>query len=84
MKLALLVCFGFFSMYLSGSVAADERIPLPLSRNDLMTIAFDSAKSHEALPAGVPSNYDWYKGPRVGAGNNSVGFQAATGWGQVF
>lgn len=84
MKLASLVYIGFFSIYVSGPVAANERVPIPLSLRELTTIAFDNAKSHEALPAGVPSSYDWYKGPRVGAGNNSAGFQAATGWGQVF
>lgn len=79
-----LSCIGLVSLCFGEAVVANERVSLPLTVKDLTTIAFDGAKAHEALPAGVPSSYDWYKGPRVGAGNNATGFQAATGWGQAF
>lgn len=84
MNLLQLSCTGLLSLIIGGAVAANERLPLPLTLKDLTTIAFDGAKAHEALPAGVPSSYDWYKGPRIGAGNNATDFQAATGWGQTF
>ena len=39
---------------------------------------------HDAIPQGVPSSYDWAVGPRFGMANNPNGYQAVTGWGQVF
>lgn len=72
----------FYSVF--GGVAAAEYSDFDLDESDLVSIAFDGFRSHEAYPAGVPSSYDWAKGPRVGAGNNPDGFEAATGWGQVF
>lgn len=57
---------------------------LPIDQDKLVSIAFDSFKPHEALPDGVPLSFNWARAPRVAAGNNSKGFSAATGWGQVF
>ncbi|WP_158380728.1 hypothetical protein [Paraburkholderia fungorum] len=40
---------------------------------------------HAAAPYGVPSSYDWQKGPVVQAGNRPPqSFRALTGWGQVY
>lgn len=39
---------------------------------------------HEGVPHGVPKNYNWAFGPRVGMGNNSQGFKAMIAWGQLY
>lgn len=59
-------------------------VALPIGFEKLVAIAFDGYKPHEAALWGVPSSYDWSKAPRMGAGNDSHGFSAATGWGQAF
>jgi hypothetical protein len=44
----------------------------------------DMTLRHEALMEGVPAGYSWGAGPRVGMGNDTRGFTAATAWGQVY
>ncbi|WP_404786110.1 PA14 domain-containing protein [Altericista sp. CCNU0014] len=45
----------------------------------------DSTLPHEGFPSGVPSNWDWAKGPTGGYGNNiPSGWNAFTAWGQIY
>ncbi len=55
-----------------------------ITKAKLIEINQDLHKMHEFMPSGVPTGYDWYKGPRLGAGNNVGSYTASTGWGQVF
>ncbi len=52
--------------------------------NSTQTIIDDMQSSHEGVPHGVPKNYNWASGPRVGMGNNPQKFRAMTAWGQVY
>jgi hypothetical protein len=52
--------------------------------NSVKTINYDMKPPHEGSPQGVPSNYSWASGPRIGMGNNSQGFKAMTAWGQLY
>lgn len=47
-------------------------------------IATDMTGMNEAMPQGVPASYDWAQGPTLSMGNNPMGWQAITAWGQVF
>lgn len=50
----------------------------------------DTALPHEQKPHGVPTNYDWYKGPVIQAGNtvplddNGDPYTRMENWGQLF
>lgn len=55
-----------------------------ISLKRLLDINQDMNKLHDARPKGVPTGYDWAKGPRNGAGNNPGLYSATTGWGQIF
>jgi len=58
---------------------------LPLTLEALLNFNVDFRLKHEALPDGVPSDYDWYTKPRADAMNKPpAGFTALTGWGQAF
>jgi len=52
--------------------------------NSITTIIYDMTPPHEGMPHGVPTSYNWASEPRVGWGNNPQGFQALTGWGQLY
>lgn len=65
-------------------LAVEIRLSDDQSSAILTDILVDGQKKHEAPPLGVPQGFDWAAGPRAGAGNDSKGFQAATGWGQIF
>src|SRR5690606_19820613 len=67
-----------------GAAMAAERAYLPLGWPALLEIHRDWAFAHEGQPDGVPPDYDWAQTPRMGAGNEPDGFNAFTGWGQVF
>lgn len=67
-----------------SSAAAALSLPEDLSGPLLMRLWADAVQPHEALPAGVPAGFDWYRKPRRGAGNQPAGRHAATGWAQVF
>lgn len=69
----VLSCFDF-----SANTQTSETI------NSLETIIYDMKPPHEARPRGVPSNYNWTFGPRIGRGNNSQGFKAMIAWGQLY
>ena len=70
-------------------VSTEAPIPAPtptllLTINSLETIAEDMTLLHEALPHGVPGNFDWARGPRLGMGNEPGEFRALTAWGQLY
>jgi hypothetical protein len=48
------------------------------------TLVNDMSQRHMGVMEGVPTSYDWGSGPRIGMGNNTRGFGAATAWGQVY
>jgi hypothetical protein len=54
------------------------------SQNALDLIINDMTLAHEGLPHGVPEEYTWYKGPRVGTPQPPAGWTAAVAWGQVY
>ena len=49
-------------------------------------LAHDMVGKHAGRMHGVPLNYNWAKGPRVGAGNHPArhGFHAVSAWGQIY
>jgi hypothetical protein len=49
-------------------------------------LAHDMVGKHAGRMHGVPLNYNWAKGPRVGVGNNPArhGFGAVSAWGQIY
>ena len=49
-------------------------------------LAHDMVGKHAGHMHGVPRNYNWAKGPRVGAGNHPErhGFHAVSAWGQIY
>lgn len=58
---------------------------LPLSAEELTEISRPFGTRHEALPAGVPLDYDWSQFSKKDRGNTvPEGYRAFTGWGQVF
>ncbi|UBF25959.1 hypothetical protein K9N68_31220 [Kovacikia minuta CCNUW1] len=52
--------------------------------NSVQTIVSDMQPPHEGMPRGVPKDFSWARGPRVGMGNNPKGFRAMTAWGQLY
>lgn len=52
--------------------------------NSTQTIIDDMRPPHAGFPHGVPKDYDWAFGPRVGMGNNPQRFTAMTAWGQLY
>lgn len=74
----------FVSCLLACGYSSAARGFLPMSWNELVTLATDMSQPHEGIPAGVPVEYDWARQARMGAGNDPGGFTAFTGWGQVF
>lgn len=52
--------------------------------NSTQTIIDDMQPPHEGIPHGVPKNYNWAFGPRVGMGNNPQRFRSMTAWGQLY
>ncbi len=52
--------------------------------NSTQTIIDDMQPPHEGIPHGVPKDYNWAFGPRVGMGNNPHHFRAMTAWGQLY
>lgn len=76
--LALLV----IGVSLSLSIA----IAIKTSRNQLLDrlLSADMHHPNEALPQGVPLDFNWARRPRVNMGNNPGGFRALLGWGQLY
>ncbi len=68
----------------SGVIRKSDLISSFITKDKLYEINQDFYKTHELMPNGVPAGYDWFKGPRIGAGNRVGSYTAATGWGQVF
>ncbi|MGA7937875.1 MAG: hypothetical protein WCA35_30275, partial [Kovacikia sp.] len=68
---SLVCCFGVKSF-------PSKRI------NSIQTIITDMQSPHQGKPHGVPDNYDWARGPRIGMGNDPKGFKAAVAWGQLY
>jgi hypothetical protein len=52
--------------------------------NSVEIVINDMKLSHEGHPHGVPLDYDWALGPRLGAGNNPGTFKAMVAWGQLY
>lgn len=69
---------------LRGVIKKSDLISPFITKDKLLEINQDFHKTHEVMPSGVPAGYDWFKGPRLGAGNNVGSYTAMTGWGQVF
>ena len=62
-----------------------RRMALALAAADLADIVRPFGTAHEALPAGVPLDYDWARMSKQDGGNRvPAGFTAFTGWGQAF
>jgi hypothetical protein len=47
-------------------------------------LAKDMIGKHQGRMHGVPQNYNWAKGPRVGRGNRPGQYQAMSVWGQIY
>jgi hypothetical protein len=58
--------------------------PQPSTVNYVQVIINDMTLPHEGAPHGVPLNYDWALGPRVGMGDDPGTFRAMTAWGQIY
>jgi hypothetical protein len=66
---------------------ADRRRPGCAPRDEVASLlAHDMVGKHAGRMHGVPSSYNWAKGPRVGVGNNPAkhGFHAVSAWGQIY
>jgi hypothetical protein len=57
--------------------------PLPILNSIDLVIA-DQTQPHDALLSGVPTTYDWHKGPRQGRGSTPGKLRAMTAWGQIY
>lgn len=72
----------------SGGGTTPPPPPTPPTATDLQSLLLnDMTLPHEGPLDGVPSNYDWAPGPRVGMGNNgaqNAGYDAANTWGEVY
>ena len=53
------------------------------SRSLAAQLADDMRGTNEGRPHGVPSSYDWVRGPVVVMGNRANGWKAITAWGAV-
>lgn len=73
-----------------GPISRDVPDPVPTVLTDtpvnsIDTIISDMQIPHDARPHGVPSNYDWAVGPRMGYGNEPPAeWSAIIPWGQVY
>lgn len=74
-----LSCIGW-----AASANSAELARLSLEWDSLSKIGLEMSLPNEALPDGVPLDFDWAQRPRLGAGNKPGGFSAVTGWGQLF
>lgn len=52
--------------------------------NQHLLILNDMLGQHEAKLSGVPDEYSWAIGPRIGMGNNPGAWNAMTAWGQIY
>ena len=53
--------------------------------NTLAKVESDMEDANIVFPDGVPSDYSWYAGPGIEAGNNAPsGYSALTMWGQLY
>jgi len=81
---------GLLSLALHlGSCACGRKNPASQTEkkapvNSVQTVIDDMTLPHEGRPHGVPLNYDWAVGPRVGMGNDPGAFRAMTAWGQIY
>jgi hypothetical protein len=67
-----------------AALTAPKTTSAPLSSS--ISPAFDDmTRPNDGAPSGVPSYYDWAKGPSLSYGNNiPSGWNAFTAWGQVY
>lgn len=62
--------------------STDDETPKVIVNTIEETVS-DMQGSHEAPPFGVPLNFTWQAGPRIGLGNDPGSFRAMLPWGQV-
>ena len=70
----------------SPTTAGSPRaLAFPLSAVELSTVNRPFGTPHEAIPAGVPPDYDWSRVSKPDRVNQvPAGYSAFTGWGQAF
>jgi hypothetical protein len=66
------------------SKSPDEFATPTVIVNNIDEVVNDMQGTHETAPFGVPLNYTWQAGPRIGMGNDPGLFRAMLPWGQVF
>ncbi len=76
---------------MEGNVSIDDVVITPADHesdytpyNTLEAVIGDVTLPHEGLPHGVPSSYDWSKGPRRGTPQPPDDWTAAIAWGQLY
>lgn len=82
---ALVACGGAADDAEAQQPAAGGKTAFAIPADDMAQIARPFGTAHEALPAGVPLDYDWSRFSKRDGGNDiPSGYTAFTGWGQAF
>lgn len=83
MKNTILLILSGLALFPFIACDKDEN-SAPETINSLDIIVSDMKELHEGRPHGVPSGYDWARGPRLARGNNPRNFGAMIAWGQLY
>ena len=74
----------FFSCDEDNIHFTEPIIDLPDEANSVSIVINDMQNSHEGIPHGVPTSYDWQSSPVIHHALPPEGFNAITNWGQFY